>query len=65
MPVLWWQWNGIRFLEAFLVMLLPTLGMGVSFPLAGKMAVPGLDRLAASLGRLGFWNTLGGVTGSF
>jgi spermidine synthase len=30
----WWQWNGIRFVEAFLVMCIPTFLMGVSFPLA-------------------------------
>jgi len=61
----WWLWNGIRFLEAFLVMFIPTFFMGISFPIAGKIAVPRLERIGSGLGKVYFYNTLGGVIGSF
>jgi len=60
----WWSWNSIRFLEAFLVMFLPTFFMGVSFPIAGRIAVPQLKQIGSGLGRLYFYNTLGGMAGS-
>ncbi|MFC1502050.1 fused MFS/spermidine synthase [bacterium] len=61
----WWQWNAIRFVEAFIVMFLPTFLMGASFPLAGRLVVSDLKRLGGGIGRLYFFNTLGGVAGSF
>jgi len=61
----WWSWNGIRFLEAFLVMFLPSLLMGASFPIAGKIAVPRMEIIGSRLGLVYFFNTLGGVAGSF
>jgi len=61
----WWQWNGVRFLEAFLVMFLPTFFMGASFPVAVKIVVTQLDRMGARIGAVYFYNTIGGVIGSF
>lgn len=61
----WWTWNGVRFFEAFLVMFLPALLMGASFPVAGKIAAPRLQNLSSRLGLVYFCNTLGGVAGSF
>ncbi len=61
----WWTWNGVRFFEAFLVMFLPALLMGASFPVAGKIAAPRLQNLGSRLGMVYFCNTLGGVAGSF
>lgn len=61
----WWIWNGVRFFEAFLVMFLPALLMGASFPVAGKIAAPRLQNLGSRLGMVYFCNTLGGVAGSF
>jgi len=60
----WWSWNGIRFLEAFLVMFLPSMFMGASFPIAGKIAVPRMQIIGSRLGLVYFFNTLGGVAGS-
>jgi spermidine synthase len=61
----WWQWNAIRFLEAFLVMFAGTFFLGATFPIAVKAM--GFDEKSAgrSIGRLYFANTLGGVLGSF
>lgn len=61
----WWTWNGVRFFEAFLVMFLPALLMGASFPVAGKIAVTRLQHISSRLGLVYFFNTLGGVAGSF
>ncbi|HPG38948.1 MAG TPA: fused MFS/spermidine synthase [bacterium] len=61
----WWYWNGIRFLEAFLVMFLPAVFMGASFPVASRIVTPRLQKIGARLGLLYFFNTLGGVIGSF
>ena len=61
----WWYWNGIRFLEAFFVMFLPTLFIGMSFPVAARIVIPQLRQIGSGLGKLYFYNTLGGVVGSF
>lgn len=61
----WWQFNGVRFLEAFTIMFLPTFLMGAAFPVAGKILVPELSKMSAGLGWLYFYNTIGGVLGSF
>lgn len=61
----WSYWNGIRFLEAFVVMFLPTLLLGISFPVAVKIVVPQISRLGTGVGRVYFFNTLGSVFGSF
>ena len=61
----WFQWNLIRFFEAFLVMFLPTFFMGISFPVAGKIVVPRVSQLGEELGYLYAFNTFGGMLGSF
>lgn len=61
----WLQFNGIRFLEAFIIMFPPTFLMGAAFPVAGRILVRDLTGMSAGLGRLYFCNTLGGVFGSF
>lgn len=61
----WWQFNGVRFLEAFIIMFPPTFLMGAAFPVAGKILVQDLSTMSAGLGWLYFYNTIGGVVGSF
>ncbi len=61
----WWYWNGIRFGEAFIVMFLPAFFMGTSFPVASRIVTPRLQKIGARLGLVYFFNTLGGVAGSF
>ncbi len=59
-----WLWAALRFGRAFLVMLLPTLLMGMTLPLAVRLY--GAARPAGStVGRVYGVNTLGGVAGSF
>ncbi|MBU8871953.1 MAG: fused MFS/spermidine synthase [Gemmatimonadales bacterium] len=60
-------WNGYlmqRFLIAFLVMALPTLLTGMTFPIVSRIGISGLDRLGHRVGRLYFLNTLGSIVGS-
>ena len=61
----WIYWNGIRFLESLLIMFLPTFLMGISFPLASKIIIPRVNRTGEGIGLVYFFNTLGGVFGSF
>ena len=61
----WWQFNGVRFLEAFIIMFPTTFLMGAAFPVAGKILVPDLSKMSVGLGWLYFYNTIGGVIGSF
>jgi spermidine synthase len=61
----WWYLNGVRFVEACLVMLLPAILMGAAFPVACRLITGRLNHLGEGLGRLYFYNTLGGVAGSF
>ncbi|MDZ7374660.1 MAG: fused MFS/spermidine synthase, partial [candidate division KSB1 bacterium] len=60
----WFQLNAMRFVEAFLVMFLPTFLMGLSFPLAAKLIVHRQERAGKAVGTLYFSNTLGGMLGS-
>lgn len=62
--LLLWKWTGLRFLRSLTVMLVPTLLMGMTVPLAAKIYTPHLAGLGASLGRVYSVNTMGGVLGS-
>ncbi len=61
----WWEWNGIRFLEAFLVMFIPTFFMGASFPIASRIVVSRLGEMGSRLGSPAFCHPSGGGVGSF
>jgi len=63
--LLLWKWSGMRFLTSLSVMLVPTLLMGMTVPLAAKIYTRGLADLGASLGRVYAANTFGGVVGAF
>ncbi|HQG44624.1 MAG TPA: fused MFS/spermidine synthase, partial [bacterium] len=60
----WWQWNGVRFLQAFLVTSLAAFLLGATFPVAYKALAVARERLSTAVGELYFYNTLGGVAGS-
>ncbi len=53
------------FTKAVLVMGLPTLLMGMAFPVAARLCVPDLKRVGGSVGRLYAFNTVGAIVGSF
>ncbi|MFZ0391559.1 MAG: fused MFS/spermidine synthase, partial [Calditrichia bacterium] len=61
----WLQLNLFRFFLAFTILLLPTVLLGASFPVAAKILLPDLSNLGRELGNLYFFNTLGSVLGSF
>jgi spermidine synthase len=58
-------WAAIRFVRSFLVMLLPTVLMGMTFPLAIKIYSGNLSVLGKSVGKVYAINTIAGVIGSF
>ncbi len=61
----WGYLNVMRFAEAFIIMFIPTFLMGAAFPVAARIAVPHLSKLGSGLGQIYFFNTVGGVFGSF
>ena len=60
----WWAWNGIRFLQAFLVTSLAAFLLGATFPVAFRALDRAGEHRSAAIGELYFYNTLGGVAGS-
>jgi len=62
--MLHWKWTGARFLNTIPVVLVPTILMGMAFPLASKLYTTKLGRVGTALGNLYAVNTLGGVAGS-
>ena len=61
------NWNAYltrRFLAALLIMAVPTLLLGMTFPLVNRIGIRGLSRLGWGIGRLYFANTLGSILGS-
>jgi spermidine synthase len=59
-----WLLHGVRGLVAFVLMLLPATGMGMSLPLLTRALTQRDPRFGVALGRLYGWNTLGGVAGA-
>lgn len=60
-----WALQTVNFLTAFLVILVPTLIMGMTFPLAVRLLTEDVQRIGGNIGVLYAGNTLGGVAGSF
>jgi spermidine synthase len=56
--------ESIRFLGCFLVLFLPAILLGVSFPLLLKVRARSLVSLAADFGSIYFWNGVGCILGS-
>jgi spermidine synthase len=54
-----------RYALSFLVMLIPTIFMGATFPLVIKIYANNLNQLGKSIGNVYSINTLGGILGSF
>ena len=55
----------IRYIGAFLIMFIPTVLMGIAFPLVNKIYTKNLNRLGHGIGNIYSTNTLGGIVGSF
>jgi len=54
-----------RYALSFLVMLVPTILMGATFPLVTRIYANSLNKLGESIGNIYSINTLGGIFGSF
>lgn len=61
---LWWRWSALRLLTSLSVMLVPTVLMGMTVPIAARICAPGVAGVGGALGRVYAFNTLGGVAGS-
>jgi spermidine synthase len=60
-----WKWMGMRFVNALSVALVPTVLMGMAFPLASKIYTTRVSTVGTALGNVYAVNTIGGVLGSF
>ncbi len=63
-PMLPWKWMGMRLVKSLAAMLLPTVLMGMAFPLAAKIYARNISMVGTALGTVYAVNTLGGVLGS-
>jgi len=62
--MLLWKWTGMRFMTSLSVMLVPTILMGMAFPLAARIYARRLDAVGTALGEVYSLNTICGVVGS-
>ncbi|NIN72744.1 MAG: hypothetical protein GTO46_12640 [Gemmatimonadetes bacterium] len=62
--LLHWKWAGIRFVKSLAVMLVPTVLMGMTFPLVAKIYTRDVNVVGSALGDVYSVNTIGGVFGS-
>ena len=61
----WWMSRTGVFFTAVAIMLLPTVAMGIIFPLVGQIYTRQLARLGRGIGDIGAVNSLGAVGGAF
>ncbi|MCP5106481.1 MAG: tetratricopeptide repeat protein [bacterium] len=54
-----------NFLLVFLVMILPTLLLGATFPLVSQLLIRNYKHLGKEIGTVYFWNTMGSTLGAF
>lgn len=59
-----WKWMGMRFVNTLSVMLVPTVLMGMAFPVASKIYTTRVNTVGTALGNVYAVNTIGGVFGS-
>ena len=60
-----WQFEAAIFTIIFLILLLPTILMGITFPLGAKIYVRDLQKVGGRVGEIYSINTLGCIFGSF
>lgn len=60
-----WSFQAVNFMTAFVAVIIPTVLMGATFPLAVRIMTGDLGRLGSNIGGLYALNTAGGVLGSF
>ncbi len=62
--LLYWKWTGMRFVTSLSVMLVPTVLMGMAFPLAARIHARRVASVGTALGNVYSLNTFAGVVGS-
>jgi len=62
--LLFWKWTAMRFGMSLTVMLLPTVLMGMTVPVAARIYTRSVSGVGGALGRVYAVNTIGGVLGS-
>jgi spermidine synthase len=60
----WWPLTILKFVEAFSIMLVPTVLMGMAFPLICKIYTNSIEEIGGSIGAVYAVNTFGAVLGS-
>lgn len=60
-----WLWVLTRFGRSFFMMLIPTVLMGMTIPIATRIYAKGKTGIGSAVGRVFAVNTMGGVLGSF
>jgi spermidine synthase len=61
----WYLSIGLYFLETFTIMLIPTILMGMTFPLVSKIYTTHLEDRGTRIGKVYSINTIGAILGSF
>jgi spermidine synthase len=61
----WLTTLGMEYVLFFLVMLIPTILMGTTFPIVSKLVTESLQRLGKKIGYVGFLDTVGSIVGAF
>ncbi len=61
----WWRFLGMEYFYYFIAMLLPTVLMGMTFPVVGKICTNSLQQLGRRIGKIGYLDTVGSIFGSF
>ena len=61
----WGTLIALQLLLCFVVMLVPTLLLGCTFPLASRICVAGMERLGKTVGSVYAVNCIGAIAGSF
>ncbi|MEE9542185.1 MAG: fused MFS/spermidine synthase [Thermodesulfobacteriota bacterium] len=61
----WGEYVYVNFMISFLLLFLPTLLFGATFPLVCKIYNTRMDRVGKSIGNVYSGNTVGGILGSF
>ncbi|MCK4578371.1 MAG: fused MFS/spermidine synthase, partial [Candidatus Marinimicrobia bacterium] len=60
----WWGTTGVRFIIAMAIMLIPTVAMGATFPLAVRCFTSTVTKLGSGIGTVYAVNTIGSIVGS-
>jgi spermidine synthase len=60
-----WKFFGLLFASSSMIMLLPTVLMGIAFPMVCKIYSQNAGQIGSIVGRVYAWNTIGSIFGSF